>query len=149
MMSTCFLIGSHLASDALAAQLDEAIERHIEEYGVSEFVVGKYGNFDRLAADALRRAKGRHPAVRLRLLIPYHPALRPAPVPPGFDDTYYPEGLETVPKRLTILRANRLLANSSEFLIAAPGLGASREITEYALRRQLRGIIQVTLLTPP
>ena len=39
-------------------------------------------------------------------------------------------------KELAILRANRLLANSSEFLIAAPGLGASREITEYALRRQ-------------
>ena len=87
-MSTCFLIGSHLASDALAAQLDEAIERHMVEYGVSEFVAGRYGNFDRLAADALRRAKERHPAVRLRLLIPYHPALRPAPVPPGFDDTY-------------------------------------------------------------
>ena len=87
-MSTCFLIGSHLASDALAAQLDEAIERHMVEYGVSEFVAGRYGNFDRLAVDALRRAKERHPAVRLRLLIPYHPALRPAPVPPGFDDTY-------------------------------------------------------------
>ena len=28
----------------------ETIERHIAEYGVSEFVVGQYGNFDRLVS---------------------------------------------------------------------------------------------------
>ena len=31
----------------------ETIERHITEYGVSEFVVGRYGNFDRLVIRAL------------------------------------------------------------------------------------------------
>ncbi len=148
-MSTCFFIGSHLAKAALAPLLDEAIERHIVEYGVGEFVVGNYGNFDRLAAEALRRAKGRHPEVRLRLLTPYHPVLRPVPVPPGFDDTYYPEGLETVPKGAAIARANRILVDGSGYLIASPGLGASREITEYALRRQKRGKLRVTLLSPP
>ena len=61
-MSTCFLIGSHLSPDALSPLLDEAIERHIAEYGVTEFLVGRYGRFDQLAAEALRRAKERHPA---------------------------------------------------------------------------------------
>ena len=55
--STCFFLGSHLARDELAPLLDEAIERHITAYGVSGFVVGHYGNFDRLAAAALRREK--------------------------------------------------------------------------------------------
>ena len=54
-MSTCFLIGSHTAAAALAPLLDTAIERHIVEYGVTEFVVGHYGSFDQLAAEALRR----------------------------------------------------------------------------------------------
>ena len=88
MMSTCFFIGSHLASDALSPLLDAAIERHIVEYGVTEFVVGGYGRFDQLAAE-------------------------------------------------------------SGYLIASPGFGGSRTITDYALRREKRGLIQVTLLKTP
>ena len=109
---SCFLIGSHLSPDTLSPLLDEAIERHIAEYGVTEFLVGRYGRFDQLAAEALRRAKERHPGIRLRLLIPYHPAQRLVDIPPGFDDTYYPEGMETVPKRLAILRAGQIAAGS-------------------------------------
>ena len=148
-MSTCFFLGSHSAPDSLAPLLDAAIERHVTEYGAIEFVVGHYGNFDRLAAEALVRAKGRHPCIRVRLLLPYHPCDCPVPVPPGFDDTYYPEGLETVPKRLAIVRANRLLVEQSQFLIACPGFGNSREATEYALRRQERRKIRVTRLDIP
>ena len=146
---SCFLIGSHLSPDALSPLLDEAIERHIAEYGVTEFLVGRYGRFDQLAAEALRRAKERHPGIRLRLLIPYHPAQRPVDVPSGFDGTYYPEGRETVPKRLAILRAGQMAAGESEYLIASPGFGGSRTITDYALRREKRGLIQVTLLKAP
>ena len=56
-MSTCFFIGSHTASNTMAPLLDETIERHIVEYGVTEFVVGQHGRFDQLAAEALRREK--------------------------------------------------------------------------------------------
>ena len=49
---SCFLIGSHLSPDTLSPLLDEAIERHIAEYGVTEFVVGRYGRFDQLAAES-------------------------------------------------------------------------------------------------
>lgn len=113
---------------------------------MSGFVVGHYGNFDRLAAATLRRAKGRHPDIDLRLLLPYHPFDRPVEPPPGFDGTYYPEGLERVPRRLAIVHADRLLIRTSQFLIAHPGLGQSRELTEYALRREERGLIRVELL---
>ena len=57
MMSTCFFIGSHTASNTMAPLLDETIERHIVEYGVTEFVVGQHGRFDQLAVEALRREK--------------------------------------------------------------------------------------------
>ena len=57
MMSTCFFIGSHTASNTMAPLLDETIERYIVEYGVTEFVVGQHGRFDQLAAEALRREK--------------------------------------------------------------------------------------------
>lgn len=147
-MPTCFFLGSRHANSSLSPLLDEAIERHIVECGVTEFVVGHYGNFDQLAAGALRRAKARHPEIRLRLLTPYPPFERPVEVPPGFDDTYYPEGLETVPKRYAIVHADRALVRASQYLIASPGLGQSRELTQYALRRERQGKIQVTLLSP-
>ena len=57
MMSTCFFIGSYTDSNTMAPLLDETIERHIVEYGVTEFVVGQHGRFDQLAAEALRREK--------------------------------------------------------------------------------------------
>ena len=143
-MSTCFLIGSHLSPDALSPLLDEAIERHIAEYGVTEFLVGRYGRFDQLAAEALRRAKARHHGIRLRLLIPYHPAQRPVDVPPGFDDTYYPEGMETVPKRLAILRANRYMVDHCGCLIAwVRHPGSARDLLDYARRRERRGLLRV------
>ena len=38
----------------------EAIEQHIVEYGVTEFIVGNYGGFDHMAAKAVIAAKERH-----------------------------------------------------------------------------------------
>lgn len=148
-MSTCFFIGSRYATDVVAGPLDEAIERHIAEYGVTEFVVGHYGNFDMEVTGALRRAKKRHPEVTLLLLIPYHPHDHPISPPKDFDGTYYPEGMEQVPKRLAIVRANRYMVEHSEYLIAyVNGVGKSRDLAEYARRREKRGLIHVEDLGP-
>ena len=53
MEKTCFFIGHRDAPDSLASELDALVERHITEYGVGEFVVGRYGGFDALAASAV------------------------------------------------------------------------------------------------
>lgn len=58
------------------------------EFGVTEFIVGQYGGFDKLAARAVIDAKKTHLEVTLTLLLPYHPAERPIEVPQGFDGTY-------------------------------------------------------------
>lgn len=143
-MSTCFFIGSRYASEAIRRPLDEAIERHIVEYGVDEFVVGHYGSFDLEAIGALRRAKRRHPEIVLLLLIPYHPHDRPIETPKDFDGTFYPEGMEQVPKRLAILRADRYMVDHSDHLIAHVRYGGnSRDLVDHARRRERRGLIRV------
>ena len=38
--------------------------------------------------------------------------------PKGFDNTYYPHGIEDVPRKLAIVRANRYLVDHIDFLIA-------------------------------
>lgn len=95
-----------------------AVEQHIVEYGVTEFFVGHHGRFDALAARAVKNAKKRHSGVTLTLLLPYHPIDRPIKVPEGFDRTFYPPGMETVPKKVAIVRANRYMADTCDYLIA-------------------------------
>ena len=95
---SCFFIGHREASEEIYPSLYAAVETHIIRYGVTEFIVGRYGCFDGLAAKAVKTAKQTHSEVELTLLLPYHPAERPIPVPDGFDSTYYPPGMENVPR---------------------------------------------------
>ncbi len=144
MERICFFIGHHEASERIRAVLEKAVERHIEEYEVTNFFVGGYGGFDRLAAETVKRAKRQHPELTPPLLLPYHPALRPTEPPPGFDGTFYPPGMERVPPRLSIVRANRYMVEHSDYLIAyAQHPGNSRCLVEYASKREKRGLIQV------
>jgi len=87
-MKSCFFMGHREAPESLSAFLAEAIERHITELGVAEFVVGSYGAFDRLAARQLSLAKKRHPHIHLLLLTPYHPSQRKVLLPEGFEASY-------------------------------------------------------------
>ena len=148
-MSTCFFIGHREALDSLLPQLSAAVERHIIELGVTDFVVGSYGWFDAMAARTVKEAKKRHPEVTLTLLLRYHPYDRPIPTPDGFDSTFYPPGMETVPKRAAIVRANRYMVEHSDYLISYAWHPASnaRELVEYAKRREKRGLIRVTELS--
>ena len=145
---SCFFIGHREAGPEILPALEAAIEKHISEYGVTEFIVGHYGGFDRLAARAVISAKKCHPEIRLLMLIPYHPAERPVETPPGFDGTFYPPGMESVPRRFAIVRANRYVVDHTDFLIAYAWHPASnaKDLLEYARKREGKGLIQVTAL---
>lgn len=98
--------------------------------------------------DVSRRQSERHPEVTLTLLLPYHPFDHPTPTPPGFDSTFYPPGMETVPKRAAIIRANCYMIEHSDYLIAyAWHSGNARDLVEYAQRREKQGRICVELLS--
>ena len=147
-MKSCFFIGHREASLEVLPALTEAVERHIVEYGVTEFIVGNYGGFDHMAAKAVIIAKERHPDITLSMLISYHPAERPIKPPQGFDNTFYPPGMEKVPRRLAIVRANRYTVDHVDYLIAYAWHPASnaRDLVEYARKREKRNLISVTVL---
>ena len=132
----CFFIGHHDAPESMRPVLEEVVDRHIVDYNVTCFTVGRYGNFDRMAAGAVKAAKKRHPEVTLLLLLPYHPYDQPIQVPDGFDFTFYPPGMETAPKRVAILRANQYIIQHCDYLIAYDlGYGNTGNIVEAARRR--------------
>ena len=78
-------------------------------------------------------------------MLPYHPFDRPIPVLKGYDSTFYPPGMENVPKKYAIVRANRYMVDHSGYLIAFTWHAASnsRELVEYARRREEKGLIHV------
>lgn len=143
---TCFFIGHRDAPESIIPILSAEVERHIVEYGISTFVVGRYGRFDSLAARTVIAAKAKHPNVMLALLLPYHPAERPVDIPTGFDETIYPSGLEKVPRRYAIVEANKAMIRQSDYLIAYvthPASNASKFLS-YAKRRELDSRIITT-----
>ena len=136
-MISCFFIGHREADERLLPKLTAAIERLITEEQVSFFYVGGYGGFDRIAATAIKHLKLHHHDITLMLVLPYHPGERPIETPYGFDGTYYPDGLEKVPRRYAIVRANEIMAKQSDWLISYVRHGASnsRRILEYARKQ--------------
>ena len=147
-VKSCFIIGHRQASSEILPALAEAVEKHITQYGVTEFIVGNYGGFDHMAAKAVIEAKERHPEITLSMLLPYHPAERPIAPPKGFDNTFYPPDMEKVPRKLAIVRANRYMVDHVDYLIAYAWHPASnaRDLVEYAKKREKRNLISVTVL---
>ena len=143
-MCTCFFIGHRCAPKEVYPALAEEVERQIVEHGATDFVVGHYGRFDEMAAQAVREAKARHQEVTLTLLLPYHPFDDPRSAPEGYDGTFYPPGMERVPRRLAILRANRYMVDHCGCLIAwACYPGSARDLLDYARRRAGKGLLRV------
>lgn len=114
---SCFFIGHREAPESIYPELAQTVEQLIGQ-GVTDFYVGHYGNFDRLAARAVIAAKQRYPEVRLTMLLPYHPAERKVALPAGFDGSLYPPGMENVPRRFAIARANRWMVEHCTHLVA-------------------------------
>ena len=145
MGKSCFLIGHRDSGAEIYPRLRREVERHAEQYGVEEFLVGHYGAFDAMAARAVLETKARRSGLRLTLLLPYHLALRPVALPPGFDGSYFPEGQERVPARAAIVRANEYAMRHCDYLlcyVTHPGSGA-RDLLEKALRREKKGLLRL------
>lgn len=135
-MCICFLSGHWDSPASIQPRIEEAVERHYLEHGVGHFVVGSYGCFDRMAAGAVKAVKHRHSDICLSLLLPYHPAERPVEVPPGFDGTLYPEGMESVPRMFAIVRANQYMVKNADTIICyVKHFGNTRALLEQAQKR--------------
>lgn len=139
MAKICFLFGHRNAPYELRPEIEKAVERHYREHGIQHFVVGQYGAFDGMAATAAKAVRERYEDMRLSLLIPYHPAIRPVETPKGFDGTLYPEGMESVPLKFTIVRANQYMVKRADSIICyVKHFGNTRELLEQARRLEQR-----------
>ena len=135
-MKRCFMIGHRDAPETIYSELCSVIEQHITLYGVTEFMVGEHGTFDRMALRAVAQLKKSYPHVKLTLLLAYLCA-KQKEKKAGVDELFYPPGMETVPRRYAIARANRYAADWCDCMIAYAWHPASnaRNAAEYVQHR--------------
>ena len=138
----CFLFGHATTPYEAIARIEVAAERHYQEHGIRTFIVGNRGSFDGYAATAIKALKRRYNDVSLLLLLAYHPEERAVDLTDGFDNSYYPP-LENVPRQYAIVRANKHMVNTADTIICyVKHIGNTRNLLEYAQRRQKKeGII--------
>lgn len=142
MRKSCFLFGHADTPQSILPALVEAIEHEVAK-NVTDFYVGYHGNFDRLAATALRQVKKRHTDITASLVLAYHPAELPMESPVGFDGTFYPP-LENTPRRYAIVKANRYMVQSSDSIICyVKHCGNSRQLLNCAIRKNDISIINL------
>lgn len=119
-------------------------ERLIVYEGVHEFWVGNYGDFDKLAAAAVRRLKHEYPYIALSLVIPYLTAAidnNKEAYYKDYDNILIAEIPLNTPRKYMIIKCNRYMIERSEYLIAYVNRsGGASKTLEYAGRRGVRSI---------
>lgn len=136
MAERCFFIGHRDTPQRIFPCLVEAVERCITERGITEFLVGGYGRFDAMAAEAVGQLRHKYQNIKLTRLLAYYDPHSKIPGIERFDDSLYPDGLENTPKRAAIIKANRYAVNNSQYVIAfVYHFGNSRDLLEYAYGR--------------
>lgn len=134
-MKSCFLFGHADAPQSVLPDLIAAIEVEVSK-GTKFFYVGYHGNFDRMAATALRQAKQAHSDITATLVLAYHPAEQPIEPPEGFDGTFYPP-LGNTPRKYALMKANQYMVKNSDSIICYVNrFGNAKKLLEYAIKQK-------------
>ncbi len=135
--------GSLTYSEKVFTLLKEQIERAIREDEITEFRVGNYGNFDRLAQRAVREVQNEHPHIRLCLVLPYLTKEITANrkyYEERYDEIILADIPEKAPKTTHIIYANRFMADHASIMICyvSHSFGGAAETMAYAKKRNVK-----------
>lgn len=127
--------------------LVEQIEKLILNENVTEFWVGNYGAFDRLAARAVKDLRKKYPHITLELVIPY------LTVGISTDKEYYEayDGILVAdipahtPQRFRILKCNAYMVDKADFLLCyvRHGWGGAAQTLEYAQKKEYLTVLNL------
>lgn len=87
----------------------------IENYDVKNFYVGNNGNFDIMVKKVLMKLSQEYPQIKYYVVLAYLPKAENEFS--DFQNTIYPEGLETVPPKFAISKRNDYMIKESKYLI--------------------------------
>ena len=112
---TCCFFGHREVTHNIRPKLTEIIEKLMVDEGVTEFYVGHQGQFDSMVFSVLKELKSRYPQIRYTVVLAYMPDKHIKEL--YGEDTLFPDGLETVPKRFAISRRNDWMIQHSDYAV--------------------------------
>lgn len=139
--TVCFFGHSEVIHN-IRPKLTEIIENLITEEKVTEFYVGNQGQFDSMVYSVLKDLKATYPQITYSIVLAYMPDEKTA----GRygDDTLYPDGLETVPKRFAISKRNEWMVRHSDYMICYVYkiTGGAVKVREMAKKKRV-GVVNI------
>ena len=138
-MTVTFCGHSHVSDAAeLNVWLDKVLDLLIAE-GADRFYLGGYGDFDRMAAEAVRAKKDERPGIEMALVTAY---LGRQADRESYDYMIYPT-LRDVTQRSAIPKRNEWMVDSADVVVAygTHEWGGAAKTLEYARRRGKRVIL--------
>ena len=140
--TTATFIGHNECYGVKKSEIIKAIEKLIGE-GVTDFISGGQGGFDRLSARCVFELKSKYPFVQNHLVIPYLSFnIFDKSI---FDSIIYPEGFEKYHFKAAIPKRNQYLVQNAAYAICyvTHSWGGAAKTYEYACKMRLK-IINLT-----
>ena len=112
---TCCFFGHREVTHNIRSKLTAIIKKLITEDDVTEFYIGHQGQFDGIVYSVLKELKAKYPHIRYTVVLAYMPDEHTKEL--YGENTLYPDGLETVPKRFAISKRNDWMIKQSGFAV--------------------------------
>lgn len=111
----CAFFGHRDCPYSIESALFDVLCCLVEQHGVNEFLVGNHGNFDRIVLSQLRKLKEKYPHICYCVVLAYLPIDKQEE---RYENTIYPEGMESVPPRFAIVRRNRWIVEQCDIVVS-------------------------------
>ena len=112
--TACFF-GHRDVTHDIRTKLQSIIEQLITEEQINSFYVGHQGQFDSMVRSILKEFGKKYPQIRYAVVLAYMPDEHIKEV--YGEDTLYPDGLETVPRRFAISKRNDWMIQHSGYAV--------------------------------
>ena len=125
-------------SESIRVSLQAVIKNLIEK-GADEFLLGGYGEFDMLVANAVKAAQKDYPHIKSVLVLPYLDRKYPTGL---YDETIYPP-LENVPRLFSIAVRNKWMVDKADVIAAyvTHTWGGAADAVGYAKAKKKRIVL--------
>ena len=137
---TCCFFGHREVMRNIRPKLTEIIENLITEDNVTEFYVGHQGQFDSMVYSVLKELKQKYPQIRYIVVLAYMPDEHIKEL--YGEDTLFPDGMESVPKKFAINKRNDWMISHSDVAVCYVWkiTGGAAKFKEKAEKKGLRVI---------
>lgn len=140
-MLACTFFGHKDLNCDIKPEISKQIEALIYQHDVKLFYVGNNGKFDLAVTDVLKELRTKNPSLKYNTVLAYLPQKSEYY---DYSDAIYPEGIECVPKRFSIIYRNKWMVSHSDFVVCyiTHEFGGAFSAIEYA-RKHGKHIINI------